>query len=134
MREHRNRPLDELGPQAIAILVTALRRAGVIESDAPFVELLRADADGTVDAIPVEIRERPPIDRRVPGYRARFGRELDAPDRPTSAERGRPASTAASSTSSAARVNASPACHTRSVSASTCTSRAIAERRRARRR
>ena len=28
VREHRNRPLDELGPQATAILVTALRRAG----------------------------------------------------------------------------------------------------------
>ena len=28
VREHRNRPLDELGPQAMAILVTGLRRAG----------------------------------------------------------------------------------------------------------
>ena len=30
VREHRNRPLDELGPQALAILATALRRAGLI--------------------------------------------------------------------------------------------------------
>ena len=32
VREHRNRPLDELGPQATAILVTALRRAGLSRS------------------------------------------------------------------------------------------------------
>ena len=29
VREHRNRPLDELGPQAFAILLAALRKAGV---------------------------------------------------------------------------------------------------------
>src|SRR6202142_1824676 len=27
-REHRNRPLDELGPQALAVMTTAMRRAG----------------------------------------------------------------------------------------------------------
>ena len=42
VREHRNRPLDELAPQALAILATALRRAGLLDIDAPFVELLRA--------------------------------------------------------------------------------------------
>jgi glucosyl-3-phosphoglycerate synthase len=74
VREHRNRPLDELAPQALAIMATALRRAGLVpEQTAPFVELLRALPDGTVEAQPVEIRERPPI-VTVPAYRARFGR------------------------------------------------------------
>jgi glucosyl-3-phosphoglycerate synthase len=50
-REHRNRPLDELAPQARAILATALQRA----------ELL----------VTPEIRERPPM-ISVPAYRARF--------------------------------------------------------------
>jgi len=73
-REHRNRPLDQLGPQALAIIATALRRAGLVpEQTAPFVELLRARPDGSVDAEPVEVRERPPI-VTVPAYRARFGR------------------------------------------------------------
>ena len=67
MREHRNRPLDELGPQALAIIATALRRAGLIASRrAPFVELLRADARRhAVEAEPVEIRERPPMHHGV---------------------------------------------------------------------
>jgi glucosyl-3-phosphoglycerate synthase len=74
VREHRNRPLDELAPQALAIMATALRRAGLVPQEtAPFVELLRAMPDGTVEAQPVEIRERPPI-VTVPAYRARFGR------------------------------------------------------------
>jgi glucosyl-3-phosphoglycerate synthase len=72
VREHRNRPLEELGPQALAVMTTALRRAGVLpDAPAPFVEFLRASADGTVEAEPVEIRERPPI-VTVPAYRARF--------------------------------------------------------------
>ena len=62
VREHRNRPLEELGPQALAILVTALRRAG-IERGAEHVD--------------VEARERPPM-LTVPAYRAKFGRELTA--------------------------------------------------------
>jgi glucosyl-3-phosphoglycerate synthase len=69
VREHRNRPLEDLAPQALAILATALRRAGMLESTASFVELLRGAADGTIDAVPVEVRERPPI-ATVPGYRA----------------------------------------------------------------
>jgi glucosyl-3-phosphoglycerate synthase len=71
VREHRNRPLADLAPQALAILATGLRRAGLVDSTAPFVELLRGATDGTVDAIPVEVRERPPI-VTVPGYRERF--------------------------------------------------------------
>jgi glucosyl-3-phosphoglycerate synthase len=72
VREHRNRPLDELGPQALAVISIALRRAGLLpEETAPFVELLRAAPDGTVAAEPVEVREREPI-ITVPAYRARF--------------------------------------------------------------
>jgi glucosyl-3-phosphoglycerate synthase len=51
MREHRNRPLDELSPQALEVIATALQRAGVPES--------------------VEVRQRPPI-ITFPAYRARF--------------------------------------------------------------
>jgi glucosyl-3-phosphoglycerate synthase len=74
VREHRNRPLDQLAPQALAVMATALRRAGLVpEQTAPFVELLRALPDGSVEAQPVEVRERPPI-VTVPAYRERFGR------------------------------------------------------------
>ena len=41
VREHRNRPLPELAPQALAILATGLRKAGLVETSASFVELLR---------------------------------------------------------------------------------------------
>jgi glucosyl-3-phosphoglycerate synthase len=72
LREHRNRPLVDLGAQALAVMTTALRRAGLLsEPLTPFVELLRATPDGSVEAEPVEIRERPPI-ITVPAYRARF--------------------------------------------------------------
>ena len=71
MREHRNWPLPELAPQALAILATGLRKAGLVDSGAPYVELLRSRADGTVDAVSVEVRERPPI-ITLPAYRARF--------------------------------------------------------------
>jgi len=49
-RVHRNRPLDELVPQARAILATAMQRAELMES--------------------VEVRERPPM-ITMPAYRAR---------------------------------------------------------------
>ncbi len=76
VREHRNRPLDELGPQAMAILVTGLRRAGV-PVDKRLAELVRYDDEQHAERIAVEIRERPPI-ITVPAYRAKFGRELSA--------------------------------------------------------
>jgi len=81
VREHRNRPLDELAPQAMAILVTALRRAGV-PVDKRLAELVRYDDAQQPERIAVEIRERPPM-ITVPAYRARFeserfGRELSA--------------------------------------------------------
>jgi glucosyl-3-phosphoglycerate synthase len=77
VREHRNRTLEELGPQAMAILVTGLRRAGV-PVDRRLAELVRYDAsDQHQDRVAVEIRERPPI-VGVPAYRHKFGRELSA--------------------------------------------------------
>jgi glucosyl-3-phosphoglycerate synthase len=76
VRDHRNRPLEELGPQAMAILVTGLRRAGV-PVDKRLAELVRYDDDQHAQRIGVEIRERPPI-VSVPSYRAKFERELSA--------------------------------------------------------
>jgi glucosyl-3-phosphoglycerate synthase len=77
VREHRNRPVDELGPQALAIFLAALRRAGVGDVAPVAAELVRFDDDHQRIAVPVEVRERPPI-QTVPAYRARFGRELTA--------------------------------------------------------
>ena len=71
VREHRNRPLDPLGPPALAILAIALRRAGLVEIDAPFVELVSYALDGSLDVRAVEVRERPPM-TTVPEYLARF--------------------------------------------------------------
>jgi glucosyl-3-phosphoglycerate synthase len=68
VREHRNRALDELAPQASAVLLTGLRRAGVAPVDVSGVP--NADA-------PAPVRERPPM-ISVPAYRAKFGRELSA--------------------------------------------------------
>ncbi len=84
-REHRNRPLSELGPQATAILTTALRRAGVGHpaSDsfsldrAVTAELVRFDDGHGIEHIDVNVAERPPI-IEIPAYRAKFGRELSA--------------------------------------------------------
>ncbi len=78
VREHRNRPLDELGPQALAILATALRRAGLDACDPPFAaELVRFDDDLAPENVPVVVRERPPM-ITVPAYCAKFGREQTA--------------------------------------------------------
>jgi glucosyl-3-phosphoglycerate synthase len=51
-REHRNRPLADLAPQATEVMAAGLQRAGMLESSA--------------------VRERPPM-FTVAGYRARFG-------------------------------------------------------------
>ncbi len=69
VREHRNRPVDQLAAQSLSIMATALRRAGLMQFDGPTLELLRADVEGNVDAELVEIRERPPI-ATLPAYRA----------------------------------------------------------------
>jgi glucosyl-3-phosphoglycerate synthase len=75
-REHRNRGLDELAPQAMAVLVTGLRRAGVPAHEMAST-LVRTGLDGERELVPVEIRERPPM-TTVPAYRAKFNRELTA--------------------------------------------------------
>jgi glucosyl-3-phosphoglycerate synthase len=78
VRAHRNRPLEQLGPQALAILATALRRAGIDACDPPFAaELVRYDENLAPERIPVVVHERPPI-VTVPAYRAKFGREETA--------------------------------------------------------
>jgi len=62
-RVHRNRPLDELSPQATAVLQTALWRADP--------DLIRASAvlvRPGLDPIEIEAVERPPL-IGVPGYR-----------------------------------------------------------------
>ena len=78
VREHRNRSLAELGPQATAILVTALRRAGLAAGStrargaAPLQRRLRARGDRGRGA-------RAPADRSpCPAYRRKHGRELTA--------------------------------------------------------
>ncbi len=76
VREHRNRPLEQLGPQAMAILVTGLRRAGV-PVDKRLAELVRYDEHQQPEPVAVEIRERPPM-LTIPAYRQKFGRELSA--------------------------------------------------------
>jgi glucosyl-3-phosphoglycerate synthase len=70
VREHRNRPVEQLAAESMSIIATALRRAGLMQFDGPTLELLRADVEGNVDAELVEIRERPPI-ATVAGYRER---------------------------------------------------------------
>ena len=78
VRAHRNRPLEQLGPQALAILATALRRAGLDACDPPFAaELVRYDENLAPERIPVVVHERPPM-VTVPAYRAKFGREETA--------------------------------------------------------
>jgi glucosyl-3-phosphoglycerate synthase len=75
VREHRNRPLAELGPQAMAVLVTGLRRAGIpVDKRAG---LIRFDDKREIERVAVEFRERPPM-ITVPAYLAKFGRELSA--------------------------------------------------------
>jgi glucosyl-3-phosphoglycerate synthase len=70
VREHRNRPLDELGGPALAVMVTGLRRAGLDDTPDSHAELVGFDADHTLRRTRVEIRERPPM-LTVPEYRAR---------------------------------------------------------------
>jgi glucosyl-3-phosphoglycerate synthase len=76
VREHRNRPLEDLAPQAMAVLVTGLRRAGVPAHEMAST-LVRVGVDGERELVPVEVRERPPM-ATVPAYRVKFDRELTA--------------------------------------------------------
>jgi glucosyl-3-phosphoglycerate synthase len=76
VREHRNRSLIDLGPQAMEILVSALRRARVGRAELAST-LVQFDDDHEPVLVPIEVRERPPM-ITVPAYRAKFGRELSA--------------------------------------------------------
>ena len=60
VREHRNRPLDELSPQALAILQTVLQRAGV-EAPPPSGRWSATLCVPGVTRRTVELRERPPL-------------------------------------------------------------------------
>ena len=62
-RVHRNRPLDELSPQATEVLQTALRRAAP-NLIGPSAVLVRPG----LDPLEVDVTERPPL-VDVPGYR-----------------------------------------------------------------
>jgi len=77
VRRHRNRPLADLGPQAMAILMTALRRAGIPDRDEWGEMLVAFDDDLRRRDVDIEAGERPPI-ITVPAYQAKFGRELTA--------------------------------------------------------
>jgi glucosyl-3-phosphoglycerate synthase len=76
VREHRNRPLDQLAPQAMAVLLTVLRRAGVPD-DQLSSTLVRYDTHHEPESIAIATRERPPM-VDIAAYRAKFGRELSA--------------------------------------------------------
>ena len=67
VRHHRHRSLDDLGPQALAVLHAALRRAGVAGMDDA--DLVRLVSPGRPPA-EVGVGERPPL-VQVPGYRQR---------------------------------------------------------------
>ena len=67
----------QVGPQATAILVTALRRAGLLADRTSVAELVRYSADFEPETVAVEVRERPPI-ITLPDYRRKHGRELTA--------------------------------------------------------
>jgi len=68
-RVHRNRPLSELGPQAMAIIQLALSRAGLDWGDGieslPWRSLLLRPG---LDPVPIVLTERPPL-AEVPAHR-----------------------------------------------------------------
>ena len=55
VRSHRNRPLDQLGPQALAVMTAALRRAGIDVPPNP--TLTRPDGS----TVAVDVTDRPPL-------------------------------------------------------------------------
>lgn len=63
VRRHRNRPIDELSPQALAVLLAALRRA-----DHDLVGTSAVLRRPHLDPVTVSVAERPPL-RDVPAYR-----------------------------------------------------------------
>jgi glucosyl-3-phosphoglycerate synthase len=75
--EHSPQTLRKLGPQALAVLTVALRRAGLDPFDEPTCELLRFDVDHAPEIEQVPVAERPPM-ATVAAYRARFPELLPA--------------------------------------------------------
>lgn len=64
-RIHRNRPLEELGPQSLVILQTALSRAGLTDDEYPWTtQLVRPGAEPAT----VTLVEMPPL-AEVPAHR-----------------------------------------------------------------
>jgi glucosyl-3-phosphoglycerate synthase len=76
VREHRNRSLDDLGPQAMEVLLTALRRAGIAPAEIHST-LVRFDENHEQIKVPLEVRERPPM-LTIPQYRTKFDKEMSA--------------------------------------------------------
>ncbi len=61
-RRHRHRSLEDLAPQAMAIIATAMRRAGIPEPEAACLGgLVRFDENHRRHDVAVETRERPPL-------------------------------------------------------------------------
>jgi glucosyl-3-phosphoglycerate synthase len=77
VRVHRNRPISELGAPALAVLVTALRRAGLDRFGAEAAELVRFNDDANIERTSVATSERPAM-ISIPAYRTKFGKELTA--------------------------------------------------------
>lgn len=67
VRRHRHRPLEELAPQAMAILATALRKAGVEPGEGWGEDLVRGVGGHRLERVEVETRERRPM-IEVPAY------------------------------------------------------------------
>jgi glucosyl-3-phosphoglycerate synthase len=72
-RVHRNRPLDELSPQAMSILQTALRRArtDLVENLEPLATSVTLHRPG-LDLVTIDVAERPPLQHLADYQRSRL--------------------------------------------------------------
>jgi glucosyl-3-phosphoglycerate synthase len=68
VRVHRNRPLSELGPQALSILQLALQRAGVADAEPSGFEWMTTLMRPRSEPLAVAFSERPPL-VEVPAHR-----------------------------------------------------------------
>src|SRR5260370_33048219 len=59
-REHRNRPVDQLAAQSLAIIATALRRADLMHFDEPTLDLVRYDMAAPPAVRPLTTPPPPP--------------------------------------------------------------------------
>ena len=120
VREHRNRPLAELAPQALAILVDrACARAGARRTSA----LRRAAARSTPTARSTRSRSRCASARRSsrsPRYRAQASDSSRSAAVTTPSARARPGFDRGFLDEQRGAGERLAGCHTRSVSASTC--------------